>query len=94
MSELSSAASLRHLLMKMEASLGLKELSPSERDVFYAVVAVAETKDDFVKSEEVRTHESLCNMPLPTIYRALSDLVKDGYLNLAPGAKRGLFRLP
>ena len=43
MSELANAATLRHVLIKMEDSLGLKDLSPSERDVYYAAVTLSET---------------------------------------------------
>ena len=75
----------------MEDSLGLKDLSPSERDVYYATVTLSETYGKIVKSEDIRTHESLSNMPLPTLYRSLSELVKKSYLCHPEGTKRGLF---
>ena len=40
MSELANAAMLRNVLIKMEAELGLRDLSPSERDVYYAAVTL------------------------------------------------------
>ena len=40
MSELANAAMLRHVLIKMEDDLGLRDLSPSERDVYYAAVTL------------------------------------------------------
>ncbi|KRO84781.1 MAG: hypothetical protein ABR89_10830 [Rhodobacter sp. BACL10 MAG-120910-bin24] len=76
MSELANAAMLRNVLIKMEDTLGLRDLSPSERDVYYAAVTLSETSGKIVKSEDIRTHESLSNMPLPTLYRSLSELVK------------------
>ena len=91
MSELANDAMLRHVLIKMEDSLGLKDLSPSERDVYYAAVTLSETYGKIVKSEDIRTHESLSNMPLPTLYRSLSELVKKSYLCHPEGTKRGLF---
>jgi hypothetical protein len=91
LSELANAATLRHVLIKMEDSLGLKDLSPSERDVYYAAVTLSETSGKIVKSEDIRTHESLTNMPLPTLYRSLSELVKKSYLCHPEGTKRGLF---
>ena len=91
MSELANAATLRHVLIKMEDSLGLKDLSPSERDVYYAAVTLSETSGKIVKSEDIRTHESLSNIPLPTLYRSLSELVKKSYLCHPEGTKRGLF---
>ena len=91
MSEISNAAMLRHVLIKMETSLGLKDLSPSERDVYYAAVTLSETYGKIVKSENIRTHESLSNMPVPTLYRSLSELVKKSYLCHPEGTKRGLF---
>ena len=91
MSELANAATLRHVLIKMEDSLGLKDLSPSERDVYYAAVTLSETSGKIVKSEDIRAHESLSNIPLPTLYRSLSELVKKSYLCHPEGTKRGLF---
>ena len=91
MSEVLLAAMLRHVLIKMEDTLGLKDLSPSERDVYYATVALSETYGKIVKSEDIRTHETLSNMPLPTLYRSLSELVKKSYLCHPEGTKRGLF---
>ena len=58
MSELANAATLRHVLIKMEDTLGLKDLSPSERDVYYAAVTLSETSGKIVKSEDIRTHEN------------------------------------
>ena len=91
MSELANAAMLRHVLIKMEDDLGLRDLSPSERDVYYATVTLSETYGKIVKSEDIRTHESLSYMPLPTLYRSLSELVKKSYLCHPEGTKRGLF---
>ena len=91
MSELVNAAMLRHVLIKMEDTLGLKDLSPSERDVYYATVTLSETYGKIVKSEDIRTHETLSNMPLPTLYRSLSELVKKSYLCHPEGTTRGLF---
>ena len=93
MSELANAATLRHVLIKMEDTLGLNDLSPSERDVYYATVTLSETSGKIVKSEDIRTHESLSNMPLPTFYRSLSELVKKSYLCHPEGTKRGLFSI-
>ena len=50
MSELANAAMLRNVLIKMEAELGLRDLSPSERDVYYAAVTLSETSGKIVKS--------------------------------------------
>ena len=91
MSELLNAAMLRNVLIKMEDDLGLRDLSPSERDVYYAAVTLSETSGKIVKSEDIRTHETLSNMPLPTLYRSLSELVKKSYLCHPEGTKRGLF---
>jgi hypothetical protein len=54
-------------------------------------VTLSETSGKIVKSEDIRTHESLSNMPLPTLYRSLSELVKKSYLCHPEGTKRGLF---
>ena len=75
MSELANAAMLRHVLIKMEDTLGLKDLSPSERDVYYAAVTLSETSGKIVKSEDI-LNLSQPNRPSPVVLVPLNECHK------------------
>lgn len=74
----------------MERSLGLQDLSPVERDVYYAASEL------FVAHNHVRTlglieHSLLENVSRPTFYRALKALVEKGYLSQSDTVNRGYY---
>lgn len=88
----SEIAQLRRLLHSMEQSLGLVELSPTERDVYYAASELSE-QDKVVRSDSLQDHPLITDIAKPTYFRALKTLVRLGYLNRATGTKTGKYVL-
>ncbi|WP_315901703.1 hypothetical protein [Ruegeria arenilitoris] len=90
MTEISKLAELRKLMQSMERTLGLEELSPVERDIYYAAEELS--KD----TREVRTyglieHTLVQSVSRPTFFRALKSLVQKGYLSQSGNANRGRY---
>jgi hypothetical protein len=83
-------ASLRCLLRDMEHEVGLDDLSPTQRDIYYAACLLAE-RDPSLASEDLKSHPLVADMARPTFYRALRDLVENHYLGHAPGTKVGKY---
>lgn len=88
----SKLARLRDLLWQMEVEVGLEQLSQSQRDVYYAACLVADGQKT-IHSEQVRQHPMVAPMARPTFYRALKDLVMEGYLVAASDSKNGRYRI-
>ena len=88
----SKLARLRDLLWQMEVEVGLERLSPPQRDVYYAACLVADA-DKVLHSEQVRHHPMVEAMARPTFYRALKDLVQEGYLVAASESKNGRYKI-
>jgi hypothetical protein len=88
--ETSKIAQLRRLLHSMEESLGLVELSSTERDVYYAASELSE-QDRIVRSDDLQEHPLINGVAKPTYFRALKTLVKLGYLHHAAGTKTGKY---
>lgn len=85
-------ARLRDLLWQMEVEVGLEQLSQSQRDVYYAACLVAD-EEKTLHSEQVRQHPMVKPMARPTFYRALRDLVLEGYLEAVGEARSGRYRV-
>jgi len=92
MAENNRLARLRDLLWQMEVEVGLEKLSQPQRDVYYAACLVADD-DRALQSDEVRHHPMVSAMARPTFYRALKDLVLEGYLVADSASKNGRYRI-
>lgn len=90
MPEISKLAELRKLLLGMERSLGLQELSMAERDIYYAATDIAETHDR-VQTTGLMEHTLVVDISRPTFFRALKSLVEKGYLSHCSQRARGLY---
>ena len=82
---------LRALLLEMESSLGLTELSPSERDVLYAISAICDVDPSGAKSEAIRAHPLVVAIPPASFHRALRALIDQGYVQPAEHRRAGLY---
>ncbi len=88
----SKLARLRDLLWQMEVEVGLEKLSQPQRDVYYAACLVADD-EKLLHSEQVRHHPIVKAMARPTFYRALRDLVLEGYLVADSKSKNGRYKI-
>ena len=84
-----SVSQLRALLFDMEKSLGLVELSPTERDVLYAINEVSTGTPKAARSEAIRNHPLAAAIPQATYHRALKSLVQRGLIAHAPETRAG-----
>lgn len=90
MSEISKITELRKLLLDMERSLGLLDLSPVERDVYYAASDLAENPGT-VKTTRLIQHSLVKDISRPTFFRALKSLVSKGFLVSSQNLGRGQY---
>ena len=84
-----SVSQLRALLFDMEKALGLVDLSPNERDVFYAINEVSSGTPKTARSEAIRNHPLEAAIPQATYHRALKSLVQRGLIAHAPETRAG-----
>lgn len=73
----------------METALGLGDLSPNERDVYYAIFEVSAGTPRSARSEAIRTHPLAAAIPQATYHRALKRLVELRLVEHAPQTKAG-----
>lgn len=90
---LKNLGQLRALMLEMEASLGLLSLSQGEKDVLYAISSLSEGEGGQVRSEAIRSHPLVVDMPPASFHRALRALVDRGLVRLAPERRAGVYVL-
>ncbi len=90
MSEISKLTELRKLMLGMERSLGLQDLSAVERDIYCAADDLARQAGR-VQTTGLLEHALVANISRPTFFRALRSLVNKGYLSTGQGVGRGRY---
>ena len=88
MSEIAKWTKLRKMMLEMERSMGLQDLSAVERDIYYAAVDLSDALSR-VKTTNLLDHMLITNVSRPTFFRALKSLVCKGYLIQSHGSFRG-----
>jgi hypothetical protein len=94
MSEISKLTELRKLLLDMEHSMGLQNLSSVERDIYYAASDHATstgTGTGAVKTTTLQAHRLLAQVSRPTFFRGLKSLLGKGYLEPCKESTRGYY---
>ena len=90
MTEISKLAELRKLMQSMEHTLGLEELSPVERDIYYAAEELSKAHQE-VRTFGLIEHTLVQRVSRPTFFRALKSLVQKGYLSQSGSTNRGRY---
>ncbi|RLK08153.1 hypothetical protein [Ruegeria conchae] len=90
MTEISKLTELRKLMQSMERTLGLEELSPVERDIYYAAEELSKSNTE-VRTFGLIEHTLVKSVSRPTFFRALKSLVQKGYLSQSGSANRGRY---
>ncbi len=92
MSKILKLTELRKLMLEMEKSLGLQELSEVERDILCAASEIAQTElSDYASTSHLMNHTLVSGVSRPTFFRALSSLVKKGHLSKNEEDSRGYY---
>jgi hypothetical protein len=90
MSEISKLTQLRKMMLEMECSMGLQDLSVVERDIYYAATDLSDALSD-IKTTNLLDHKLIVNVSRPTFFRALKSLVCKGYLIQSQVSGRGRY---
>ena len=95
MKNFESYAKLFSILRDMEEDIGLSENTVAEKNIISALAQLQAEKDsdEFVASKEIKAHKFCSDIPNPSFFRALKNLLSSGLLALPANRKKGLYRL-
>jgi len=95
MKDLERYAQLRRVLRDMEDDIGLSDYTVTEKNIISALAHLQADRDseEFVASKEIKAHKLCSDIPNPSFFRALKNLLSCGHLALPADRKKGLYRL-
>ena len=86
-------ANLLKITQSMEAELGLRALTQTEKQVLASVVLITEDGSRDALLEDIRTHSLVDTMPTPSLYRSLKTLIEKGIVQKVGSERSGIYRL-
>ena len=95
MNNLERYAQLRSILRDMEDDIGLSDNTLAEKNIISALAQLQseESSSGFVASRKIKAHRLCSDIPNPSFFRALKNLVRCGFFTLPADRKKGLYRL-
>lgn len=69
-------ARLLETLMDMEQDVGLNDFTSNEQHVYAAIVLLSNDTNLPVSVYDIKSHDLVCDIPMPTIYRSFSRLIR------------------
>jgi len=86
-------AKMLQVMRGMEADIGIGSLSKSDKAVFTSIADLISLSSKEVDFKDIALHPDLINMPIPTLYKCLRDLQKNGLLERVGHKRSGLYKL-
>ena len=86
-------ANLLKITQSMEAELGLRALTQTEKQVLASVVLITEDGSRDALLEDIRTHSLVDTMPTPSLYRSLKTLIEKGIVQKVGSERSGIYQL-
>jgi hypothetical protein len=69
-------ARLLETITDMEKDVGLKNFTSNEQQIYAAVVLLSNGTNSAVSIHDIRSHDLVRDIPMPTIYRSFNRLIK------------------
>ena len=92
-SNIQKFAKMLQVMRGMEADIGIGSLSKSDKAVFTSIADLISLSSEEVDVKAIALHPDLINMPIPTLYKCLRDLQKNGLLERVGHKRSGLYKL-
>ncbi len=86
-------ANLLKIIQSMEAELGLRALTQTEKQVLASVVLITDDGSRDALLDDIRTHSLVDTTPTPSLYRSLKTLIEKGIVQKVGSERSGVYRL-
>ena len=83
-------AKLRGMLFQIEMDVGIEEMTETERKVLAVLARLSGGTNCDVQLDEIRQDAIITDIPAPSLYRAFSNLQKQGFISRSGGQRSGL----
>jgi DNA-binding MarR family transcriptional regulator len=86
-------ANLLKITQSIEAELGLRALTKTEKQVLASVVLITADGNRDALLDDIRTHSLVDTTPTPSLYRSLKALIEKGIVQKVGSERSGIYRL-
>jgi len=93
MTNLKVFANLLKITQTMEADLGLSALTQIDRQVLATIVLVSGDGRTDAQLDDIRTHNLLATIPMPSFYKSIKSLIQKGIVQKVGSERSGIYRL-
>ena len=93
MSNLQILANLINMADTMERELKLQHLTTSDKQVLSAIVLLSDDKSDNAHLDDLKKHQLVSDIPLPSLYKSLKHLIQVGLITKIGSERSGIYQL-
>ena len=92
MSNIKILANLMQMTDTMERELNLQHLTSSDKQVLSAIVLLSDDEGDNAHLDDLKKHQLVSDIPLPSLYKSLKHLIQDGLITKIGSERSGIYR--
>ena len=91
MSNIQILANLIQMADTMERELKLQHLTTSDKQVLSAIVLLSDDKSDNAHLDDLKKHQLVSDIPLPSLYKSLKHLIQVGLITKIGSERSGIY---
>ena len=93
MSNIQILANLIQMADTMERELKLQHLTTSDKQVLSAIVLLSDDESDNAHLDDLKKHQLVSDIPLPSLYKSLKHLIQVGLITKIGSERSGIYQL-
>ena len=93
MSNINILADLVQMTNTLERELNLQHLTTSDKQVLSAIVLLSDNEGDNAHLDDLKKHQLVSDIPLPSLYKSLKHLIQVGLVRKIGTQRSGIYQL-
>jgi hypothetical protein len=93
MSNIKILADLIQMTNTLERELHLEHLTTSDKQVLSAIVLLSKNEGVNTHLNDLKNHQLICDIPLPSLYKSLKHLIQVGLVTKIGTERSGIYQL-
>ena len=93
MSNIKILADLVQMTNTLERELNLQHLTTNDKQILSAIVLLSKNEGVNAYLNDLKNHQLICDIPLPTLYKSLKHLIQVGLITKIGTERSGIYQL-
>ena len=91
MSNIKMLADLVQMTNTLERELNLQHLTTNDKQVLSAIVLLSDDEGDNAHLDDLKKHQLVSDIPLPSLYKSLKHLIQVGLITKIGSERSGIY---